>query len=707
MNAKPADLVSQSVRTSQTYSEVLPHIKSLVSTSDLNSCKAMISQIKKIIKDRKVTPPQKLLALELFQECMMLKNPHFLGYAQTKILDRLSILSQKKPIDVFRDSNKSAESLLASERFLLNLRAYLQIWGTQFGKTGDGQNSLFAVVYHKLKEHKVEFPPIQPVAPVRKSQPPVQAEPRKSVAKSRSDKETIDYFENLLTIIEEIDNPYMDETGKELINNLMHLKGDVDNLLNTALANENAEEVDKLFQLSERLQVIESGNNRSMYSTAPVRKPQAAETLPPRRKAEIAAPPVKYDPPAPSFDPKEAPINRISTPPKKTDIFENILDLDFCPEPVSASQFRTYHPSNPPLFPSPVLQKSVADIFPIPFSVYQPTKEGPLPGILSDSSAEIAALKKALQEKDEVIARLHASLQGLEGVLKQTKEILASKERECEEYHCLKPSAAASNQDDIFEDFLLSPRAAATKVKTFEPRADNDDVFRMLCVESLAVLFDCSTLQIGFQLSTDSSVMNMVLYIGNKTQETLANINIDVENAGSYKVDVGTRLIENLPSGQQKSFEITFKMQGITHVYPRLQVKLKKGVENLEYSLKMPVCLGKFAEPIRFSKDALWKEWDEMMFASESCVEKCGKYRKYLPKILQFSENVKILTQEDLPRLESGQYLVLLGIKELVLVMVTASKSKGTCEIESRSNNVELRQSFLQLLLSQLSEQAS
>ena len=138
-----------------------------------------------------------------------------------------------------------------------------------------------------------------------------------------------------------------------------------------------------------------------------------------------------------------------------------------------------------------------------------------------------------------------------------------------------------------------------------------------------------------------------------------------------------------------------------------MQVKLKKGVENLEYSLKMPVCLGKFAEPIRFSKDALWKEWDEMMFASESCVEKCGKYRKYLPKILQFSENVKILTQEDLPRLESGQYLVLLGIKELVLVMVTASKSKGTCEIESRSNNVELRQSFLQLLLSQLSEQAS
>ena len=706
MTAKPADLVSQSVRTSQTYAEVLPHIKSLVKSSDLPPCKAVISQIKKIIKDRKVTPPQKVLALDLLQECMMQKNPNFVSFAQTKILDRLSILAQKKPNDMFRDSNKSPEFLQASERFLHNVRAYLQIWGLQYAKTSEGQNSLFAVVYHKLRENKVEFPPVQPAVPVQRPQP-VQTELRRSRVKPRSEKETIEYFENLLTIIEEIENPYMDETGKELIHNLMQMKGDVDNLLNTALASENAEEIEKLFQLNERLQVLENSKKKSMYSTAPARRPQPPAEIIPQKKQEITAHPVKLEPSAPPFNPQDFSSNRLSTPPKKTDIFDNILDLDFSPEPLSTAQFRTYHPSHSPLFPSPILEKPGAAVFSVPFSVFETSKESPLQSqdISPDKSAENAALKKSVQEKDELIARLNTTIQSLETVLKLTKDLLISKEKECEEYHCLKSSSTPSKPQDIFEEFLLSPGPVATRAKDREPKADNEDIFRLLSVESLAVLFDCNTLQVGFQLSINSSLLKMVMFIGNKAQVNLENISMDIENSECYTVDIETKNIENLPSGQQKSFEITFGMRGITHVYPRLQLKLRKGAENLEYSLKLPVSLGKFAESVRFTSDALWKEWDEMMFASESSVEKCGSYQKYLPKILQFSENVKVFASDDLTRLEKGQYLVLLGIKELVIAMVTIDKSKGTCQIESRSNNTELRQSVLMLILSQLSDQ--
>ena len=127
MNIKPTDLINQAIRTQEAYADAIPTLKGLIKSSELVPCKIVINQLKKIIKDNKITPPQKVLALEIFQECMMLRNPYYLTYAQTKILDRLSILATKKQTDLFKDSNKSREFQQASDRFIQNLLTYIQI----------------------------------------------------------------------------------------------------------------------------------------------------------------------------------------------------------------------------------------------------------------------------------------------------------------------------------------------------------------------------------------------------------------------------------------------------------------------------------------------------------------------------------------------------------------------------------------------------
>lgn len=666
MNGKPSDLVLQAIRSLQSFAEVLPHLKSLIKSADLGPCKLVVTQIKKSIKDRKTAPPQKLLALDLLQECMKLKNPNFLGYVQNKILERLSILVQRKAKELFKDSNKSPEFLSISEEFLAHLREYLQIWGIQFGRTTNGELSMFGIFYSKLKANKVEFPRIEPVhQPHKRQTGEREAIPKVEVkSNTRSDKETLEYFENLLTIIEEIENPYSDETGKELISNMLQLKNDVGNLLNAALSSENALQIENIFSLNERMQKIESKKNQRSENRAHFQTEKV-----PMRKTEI-------------FPKVEEVKVRISTPPKKSDIFDNILDLDFSPPP-SASQFRTYTASNPLLFPSPVMEKG---------KNHEEIVETPNP--------EVEELKRSLEHKEETISMLNKEvlnlklkLDHLDSALKRTTALLAAKEKDCEEYHCLK----ASQHVDIIESLLASPKTSSIHI-VHEAKMANDDIFKLLCVKNVAILFDNNLFQLGFQFVISQEGVKMVNYIGNKSQAALTGISLEIDTPYEFEMHLTTEKFEEILPQQQKTFEITCKLLANTHIYPKLKIQL----QGQEYVLKLPINIGKFAKKIDLEPEKMWTEWDELMFDSDLTSEKSVISRKSLPKILQFSENIKILTSSDLKKILKNQYFFALSLSEFVFALVTVDKSQGQVDVETRSNNVNLRQSLLLLLLSQL-----
>ena len=664
MNIKPTDLINQAIRTQEAYADAIPTLKGLIKSSELVPCKIVINQLKKIIKDNKITPPQKVLALEIFQECMMLRNPYYLTYAQTKILDRLSILATKKQTDLFKDSNKSREFQQASDRFIQNLLTYIQIWGQQFGVTQSGEFTLYNAVYLKLKE-KVVFPAIKAPAIKPISQSNRHEMARKSIKQKKNDKEIIELLENMIIIVEEMQDPYHDETGKELIENIRKMRAEIDELIQKAVANENNEDIEKLFQLNERIEQI---NNKIPSGKRDFNHDYPKKS---RKTEEIKHHPAKQN---------ENPINRVSTP---SNVFENILDLDLSPSSNPLSQFNTV----------PVSQ---------PFMLNQSENNKNKPGDLK-SQQELFQLKQIIQEKDSIINELKLRNNDLENTLKQTISILRSKEKECEEYHCFKDE---KKKQDSLEDLLLSPNKVNKKEENLEyhePKSDNDNIFRLLCSENTAVLFDNDILQLGFQLVYDINVLKMNVYIGNKSKDPITKVTIDIENIIGFDIELRNSQFEKILPGKQANFEIINSFLIATHIYPRIKLECIHMTTNLAFSIKIPVNIAKFAENIVSNSENIWKEWDSMMFSSDISTGKCITYKNHIPKILQFSPNIIILTNNELSsKLDADEFLIAFKLKDLVLALISLNRNESTYNIETRSNNEEFRKSFLLLLISQV-----
>lgn len=810
MNPKPGDLVIQATKSDQTYAEVLPHIKTLVKTADMKICKPVISEIKKIIKDRKCTPMQKLLALNLFQECMMLRNIHFLSFAQSKILDRLTILAQKKKEDLFRDSNKTQDNLNASQTFIQNLLNYIQIWANQYGRGTSGEPTTYSMMYTQLY-NKGKFPQVtQAVSrPVEKKreipQQYHQPEPKRaSIRVSRTDKETLEYLENLLAIIEEIVNPHNDETGKELIANMMQIKPTLEMLLNAAISNDDSTETEKLLGLNDRVQKIvdikpQSREERknvhitmdSQFNTQEKRGSLRVEeekfkssTMPIRNEVK---PQVQAK--IPVSEPIKVEPKRNATPPKApVNVFDNILDLDFEPitSPPSKAQFSTYHPSNPPLFaspgpdpfdfssgfPNPLNKPPGPPIIPIPnpsipitnpnmsaniqipgqsipiiipkpnlyMSGNIPIASPPLPGniltpnlslsnnlpvpnfpqslsedtkIIEDLKAEVARLQKDDNDKNEIIENLNktilalkAKCESLESVIVKTKEILTAKELECQEYHVVKDQKPDVENDDFFDDILCSPRIGGFEQAVIpqEDHADNNDIFRYICSESLTVVHDCELFQLGVQLSNEEDDVKMAFYLGNKSMETLENIKVSIENPSSFEIAILDTPTSEIQPNSQGEFDVSCKMKSFSPVYPRMSVKLISSHKAFSYSLKIPLSIGKFASPISLTPSSIWKEWDDMMFAGENTACKCTIARKYLPGILKFSENILILKESDEKKIGKDKSMIVAKIGGIVISVIHVKKTEGTCEIETRANDSKLRKTFMMLLVSHISD---
>ena len=566
MSLKPSDLVNSAIRTSQTYAEMVPHVKSLIKSGDFNTCKQVITQIKKIIKDKKPTPVQKFLALELLQECMMLKNINFLNFAQTKILDRLVILAQKTPNDLFRDSNKSIENKQASEQFITNLLSYIQLWAQNFGRDSNSEPSLYMINYNRL-QGKVSFPILKSstLPPKQRNSVPARQETtRRTLNKQKSDLESIQYLENLLVIIEEIENPYIDETGKELINNMTQLKPDLENIISAAVAKEDAEEIEKLFSLSERVQKIEEKKNKTKeFSNKPYRKdppiiinykdqPKNFQNYREQHpeKEEFKTEPLKI---------KEESVNRKNTPPDQN-IFANILDLDFSQNESYSAQYKTCDAGKIPSFPSPDM-KSIPNNFENPgFNVIQPsfllTPDKNLE--LSNLQNELCILRQNILEKDEMLSELNKTVyelklknDQLEHSLIATKQILEAKEKECEEFHCLKQK---NGNSDIFEG-LLNQKIKKTQ-EILEEKADNDNIFKFACVESVAVLFDNDILQIGFKVVYEQDTLMLSLYIGNKSDKNIKKIILTLEKSSGLESSISKSNFLSIGPMCQDTFEI-------------------------------------------------------------------------------------------------------------------------------------------------------
>ena len=127
MNGNINELIINATKDPHRYEELLSTVITVISKGKASECKLVTEQIKNILKDTKSPPPQKILALELFQTCMLLNKSEFIAEAQKSILQRLVVLAQKNAKTLFKDSNDCLENQQASEQFLNNLLNYFCI----------------------------------------------------------------------------------------------------------------------------------------------------------------------------------------------------------------------------------------------------------------------------------------------------------------------------------------------------------------------------------------------------------------------------------------------------------------------------------------------------------------------------------------------------------------------------------------------------
>ena len=777
MNAKPSDIVIQSTKSLQSYQEAAPHIKSMVKTNDPKVIKDIISQIKKLIKDRKCTPQQKLFCLELFHECLMLKIPNYLNYAQEKILERLSILAAKKPFEVFRDSQKSQVNLQVSQEFINNLLKYIQVWANSFGRGVGGQPTYYGTIYLQLK-NKIQFPPVvqkesfksDPVRFEEKKQIRTQASDKVTEKKNlgrpsslqlnkadKTDNETLEYLDNVLNIIEELENPLESDTGKELIESINGMKEKLNDILNRALNKDDSILTDRVLKISERVQgVLQGGREKeqrkSLYSTGQARYEYNSKAIfEPRTESlykshteevkEVAPKVEKIENQGKKFlefqhfgqpeDPKHgehaggirSPSNSAhvpETPAKQpVNIFDDILNLDI--EPVTSPPQRAMYSSMQPTFPdifSPFASTTSLN----PFPVSPPQFESPQ----SSPNEEIQILSEQLKEKENQIAYLNKQVLelkahnvALEQTLKKTNNLLLSKEKECEEFHVVRKQEAVKEdfedlgsllkrtegKKDFFEDFgglLMRPSVKKVEIVS-EPPADNEGIFRFITCEEMAIVYDSQLFQVGCQVVYGGELLKLAFFISNKSAELIQNVKLGIET-NTLEVGIDNSFFPGIGISGQIFFAVEVKLIEISSVYPRLNLECLQGTDNYAVNLKIPVNVCQFASQIDLGVQRMWQEWEDLLFAGENFVVKCKNGKNYVPKMIKLGRNIQVFSSEQMEKLGAREYFVAGLVGELVLAVVKVKRKEGEVELEIRSNNVKLREAVLKLLVSNLSD---
>lgn len=209
MNLKIPELILYTTKSPSRYTESQPEVLKVVVNGSGAESKHVIDNIKKIIKDKRISPSQKVLALDLFHSCMLLKRVDFVKISESRMIRLFTRLAQKPSIALFQDSSDCYENRNSSERFLGNLLKYLYIWANDSEIVTDKKNNEFKKAFYKLRD-VVNFTPVK-----------IVADKNRLIAQEKNeDKGYLNEILNTLDILEDIKNPENDELGMELISKL-------------------------------------------------------------------------------------------------------------------------------------------------------------------------------------------------------------------------------------------------------------------------------------------------------------------------------------------------------------------------------------------------------------------------------------------------------------------------------------------------------
>lgn len=292
---RPIDILQ--IALSDTSNDYSKAYSESVKTAPTQQCKDAISLVKRSIKNKKVLPTQKLVALKLLHSGMMVANTNYLLFACKKVSRRFLILGRfnkhtKSPdrgLGIF--GSQTGEQAVASIAFLNCLLSFIKQWARSFGLGPDRNPSDFYKLYNTLYREGVSFPPSSSIPAKPDSRPQQQAEARQSKpatekpaqVSGKSQVTQLDQCRDAVKLATEMmrSGEASVEILSELIQELKLMKKSLENEVQDALTSGSSARVTALIDANENIQAC--FDRFELHR----RRPQAREK-PKESKAESA-----------------------------------------------------------------------------------------------------------------------------------------------------------------------------------------------------------------------------------------------------------------------------------------------------------------------------------------------------------------------------------------------------------------------------------
>ena len=680
--------------------ETKAFLQSLASAND-STAKAVITQIKKMLKDRTILPTVKLAALQLFHQCMGVNNLHFLLFAQKKILRRFGEFARhRKPsadpgrgADLF--GTFQGDQRAASIEFHQLLLQYIKIWASRYGIAPAGGDSDYLRLYRTLETERVVFP-ADNRAPAQPSSPRA---PQSNTARFQAElskcRQTADVLRQMLAA-----NPNQSEIAPTA-SQVSAYKAQLEVEIQTRSGQGSSEaELNLLLDAHDHLSTALEAYE--VYKKGRKQDPKAAALNVTLKQTQD------------SIDQAEKELSEI----RNRIYFMRTTEDQSNPEQVKKE------------IEARLREREMAHRAQLAQLDQNLNKDGPdLEQQLAETMRLAEQLQTALRQKTAEVDRdkkLYAQ------VTAENRELAARLEEASKKayiktvdspphspepqepgfFASARPSmevAASPVQDyldpSVFQT-LQSPAAATSPAPVVDASGlpiANEKEYRLLCQQEKGLLFEDSVVKMGIQMQLTGLTGKCIVFLGNGSQEVLEGVAIQVIPVPGLDLQQEAKEPMPVQPGQKAVFQLQVNVQQPFLGCPRLLAMYLHHRTPIYVHLKLPIVLARALQPVHFEAPEAYRNWQSLS-DTEDLVRFSGlqagiNSMNSLATVLRFRSNLLLYGTKDLQELEKGAVLGLgcFG-DQLVATMVTIERNAKSGRIAVRSRVPRLRDALLALL---------
>jgi hypothetical protein len=666
-----------------------------------STARAVITQVKKMLKDRSIQPTVKLTALQLFHKCMELNNVPFLLFAQKKVLRRFGEFARhrKTSADPARGADifgpVQGEQQAASVEFLKLLLQSIKTWASRYGIAPNGGDSDYLKLYRTLQAERVVFP-ADSRAPAPMSSPRAQ---QNSVSKLQADiskcKQTADLLRQMLAA-----NPNQSEIGP-------------------TASEVNAYKTQMEMEIQTRSNQSASEAEINMLLDAHDHLSKALDTYQDYRRSR-------------SQDPKTTSL--------QSTLQQTQTSIDKTEKELSELRNRIYFmrttedQSNPEVVRREI-ETRIRDL--------DENHRRQLAQLSSPGQPNSALLDQQLAETVRQVEQMQAELRQkaveidrdnrmYAQVSAENRELARKQEEESKRAYIKAvespPESPDSHRDPSFfasarqsldpfskQDGLdlsvfqtmrspVSQSNAPMQVDASSLPIVNEKEYRLLCFQDKGLLFEDAVVKMGAQLVLAGNSGKLAVFLGNGSQEVLDGVAIQVIPAAGVELQQQeAKGPVQVQPGQKIVFTLQVDVQQPFAGCPRLLVVYTHQRNPIYLHLKLPIILARALQPTRYEASEAYRAWQSLVDTEDltrfSGLQAGITSMNSLASVVRFRSNLQLYGAKDLPELEKGAVLGFGSLGEqLVVAMVTIEGNAKSGKIAVRSRSMRLRDGMLGLL---------